>query len=136
MVYVDEDYEMFHLVLTYLYNDRIHFTTLREPKTDPEAPMTCDAEGVYAISRRLKVESLQRKAFHFLQATTNLQNVTARVFGKFAAEHMDIQKWYDEYFIKHYKEIKQLPEHNFFLTELIGTGGEFERVMVKFWEMV
>jgi hypothetical protein len=116
----DYDYEMFHLVLSYLYTDRICFSDSPGVKPDDETLTTCDVEGVYAVSgpRRLNMESLQRKAFHFLKATTNLQNITDRVFGTFAAEHTDVGKWYDEYFTDHWDEIRKLQEHEQSMTRL------------------
>ena len=133
---------MFHLVLSYLYTDRICFADSPGVKPDDETPTTCDVEGVYTISgpRRLNMESLQRKAFHFLKATTNLQNITDRVFdGKFAVEHSDVGKWYDEYFIDHYwDEIRKLPEHEQSMARLEEGNDviEVRRVTKKFRKML
>ena len=111
---------MFHLVLSYLYTDEMCFSDFPGVKPDDKTPTTCDVEGVYAISgpRRLKMASLQRKAFHFLKATTTLQNITERAFGMFAVEHAEVGKWYDEYFKDHWDEIRKLREHEQFMTRL------------------
>ena len=84
------------------------------------------------------MESLQRKAFHFLKATTNLQNITARVFGTFAAEHTDVGKWYDEYFLDHWDdEIRKLQEHEQYMTQLEeGDDANYRRVTKKFRKML
>ena len=130
---------MFHLVLFYLYTDRICFSDSPGVKPDDETPTTCDIEGVYNVSapQRLNMESLQRKAFHFLKATTNLQNITDRVFGTFAAEHTDVGKWYDEYFIDHWDEIRKLQEHEQYMTQLEeGDDANYRRVTKKFRKML
>jgi len=131
---------MFHLVLSYLYTDRICFADSPGVKPDDETPTTCDVEGVYNVSapQRLNMESLQRKAFHFLKATTNLQNITARVFGTFAAEHTDVGKWYDEYFLDHWDdEIRKLQEHEQYMTQLEeGDDANYRRVTKKFRKML
>jgi predicted choloylglycine hydrolase len=88
---------------------------------------------VYAISIRLKLESLARKAFHFLQATTNIQNITARVFGEFAAEHPEVERWYEEYFLARWDEVKGLKEHNDFMQP---SGGNDCRVFQNFWRLL
>ena len=136
---MDENYDMFHLVLSFLYTERICFATSGEIKPDPETLMTCDAEGVYAISGRLKLPSLQSKAFHFMQITTDLQNITSRVFGEFASKHPGVEKWYDEYFKTHRQEILVQKEYNKFMDTLEqrdlkeeGDLKEFRRVMAKY----
>lgn len=133
--FVEEDYERFHLILSHLYTDRICFTDCTDIKIDPETPTTSDAEGVYGISIRLKLESLAPKAFHFLKATTNVQNITARAFGDFAAGHPEVEKWYDQYFLEHWdNEIKGLQEHHDFMQQL--AENDFPRVMRKFWRLI
>jgi predicted choloylglycine hydrolase len=83
------------------------------------------------------MESLQRKAFHFLKATTNLQNITERVFGTFAAEHADVGKWYDEYFTDHWDEIRKLQEHEQSMARLEEDDNvDYRHVMKKFRKML
>ena len=123
---------MFHLVLSYLYTDRICFSDSPGVKPGDEIPTTCDVEGVYAISSRLKMESLQRKAFHFLKATTNIQNIDERVFGTFAAEHTDVGTWYNDYFRERRDEIMQQQEHEQFMTRMEDDDDNYKRVMTKF----
>ena len=97
-----------------------------------ETPTTSDAEGVYDISIKLKLESLAHKAFHFLQATTTIQNVTARAFAMFAVEHPEVGKWYDAYFLDHWDEIRKQKEHLEFMQH---PGDDRNRVMTKFYEL-
>src|SRR5579862_4647620 len=50
--YVDCDYELFHIVLFYLYTERILFTNSSDIVKKSDIPATTDAEGIYAISHR------------------------------------------------------------------------------------
>ena len=136
MLFVNEDYELFHLVLFYLYTNRIHFITSEELAENSEIPSTGDAEGIYAIAHRLMVESLEKKALHFLQSTCTIQNITSRTFGTFAAGHKDPTKLYDAFFLEHWDEVKHLPEFEKFFVGLEDDPSEYVRVNTKFRHMM
>lgn len=135
-IFVNEDFDLFHLVLFFLYTDRICFVTSHEAFSSHETPTTHDAEGIYAISHRLMVDSLAEKALHFMQSTTNLGNITARTFGRFANAYKDVQKWYDDYFMKHWDEIRRGPAFEKFFVGLESDPEEYIRVNTKFRGMI
>jgi hypothetical protein len=98
--------------------------------------MTDAGEGIFAISRRLMVNSLAEKALHFIQSTTDIENITARTFGKFAAEHDDVGKWFDAYFIEHWSKIRHGEEFEDFFVKLESDPEEYIRVNTKFRKLI
>jgi hypothetical protein len=132
---INHDYDLFHLVLFYLYTDKITFITTSDiTPTDMDA--TSNAEGIYAIAHELLIEPLEKKALHFLQATCNLENITQRTFGRFASKHQAAQKWYDVYFMEHWNEVKNKKEFDTFFDKLEADEQEFIRVNRKFRQMI
>ena len=100
------DFELFRLVLHYFYTNRFCLITTRETFTTSDVPTTIDAEGIYEIAYDLKIESLEKKALHFLRATCNVDNITCRAFSNFAATHQNVGKVYDDYFMEHWNNVK------------------------------
>jgi len=136
---VDYDYDLFHIVLFNLYTGRISFSTSPSPSvaTHPDLPFTTNAEGIYATSHRLQLDSLDRKAFHFLQATCTVENITWKVFSKFAEKHEMVGEMYDGYFLRNWDRVKRSKEFERFFEELEdGDFEEYIRVNRKFREMV
>jgi hypothetical protein len=103
--------------------------------TDSEIPTTDDAEGMYKIATHYGVTCLQKKALHFLQATCNLHNITSRAFGMFANEYDEVAALYETYFMKHWQEVKTLPEFDKVFTETQDPM-ESRRINTKFREMM
>jgi hypothetical protein len=103
--------------------------------TDPDIPTTYDAEGIYKIAAYYGVTCLQKKALQFLQATCNLHNITSRAFGTFANEYDEIAALYDEYFVKHWSEIKKSSEFDKVFRETQDPM-ESRRINTKFREMM
>ena len=136
IIFVDEDFELFHLVLYFLYTSRICFVTTPEVEPNSDIPTTCDAEGIYSLSQRLMVDSLEKKALHFLQATCDLENISKRTFGRFAADHEEVGKWYDRYFISHWNEVRKGEEFERVFVELENDHEEYIRVNTKFRALI
>jgi len=137
-VLIDEDFELFHLVLFYEHTKRICFVHSTEPFICGDI-QTTDAEGVYRIAKKRSIPSLQRKALHFLEATCNVENITSRTFSPFAAEHREIGFLYDAYFIQHWEEVKKSSSFKDFWQTLEAERDdlkEYSRVNKKFREMV
>jgi hypothetical protein len=131
-VAVDDDYDLFHIVLFYLYTDRICFTTTSEYTSKTDLPSTTDAEGVYAIAHRLMLDSLMAKALHFLESTSNVRNITARTFGGFGAIHEEVGKLYDEVFVGLWSLVKHSSDFEDFFAELDEDSAESKRANTKF----
>jgi hypothetical protein len=134
--YLHDDFELFHTLLVYLYTDRVCFTTSPDIIKPVDIPITADAEGVYAISHRFKLECLDNKAFHFLKATCNVRNITARTFSGFAAEHEVVGGMYDEYFLRHWEEVKRTDEFEEYFVDVEDDVQKLVRVTKKFRKMM
>jgi hypothetical protein len=135
--YVDADYEIFHAVLFWLYTHRASLTTSPEiAKKSDYPPVTMDAEGLYATASRLHLDSLAKKAFHFLQATTDVRNISSRVFGRFAAVYADVGKFYDEFFLRNWEQVKRTEDLEQYFDSLEENYEEHIRVNKKFRKMI
>jgi hypothetical protein len=132
----DDDFDLFHVVLFYLYTDRICFTTSADYTSTKDVPPTTDAEGVYAIADRLLLEPLASKALHFLESTCNARNITARAFGKFGYLHDAIGQMYDAFFMDHWDLVKQTNQFDEFFQELEEDNPEYVRANTKFRKMI
>jgi hypothetical protein len=139
MFNIDYDYDLFHIVLFYLYTGRISFSTSTNPivSCHPDIPFTINAEGIYATSHRLQLDSLDKKAFHFLKATCTVDNITSKVFSKFAEKHEMVGQMYDDYFLENWGTVKNCGEFARFFGDLEdGDFEEYKRVNRKFIDMV
>lgn len=132
MVCVEEPIDLFHLVLFYLYTQQITFADF------PAAGLnvSTDAEKVYEIAHSLMIPSLEDKAVHFLRATTNLGNICGRTFGVFAREHGRLGRWYDEWFLERWEDIKGAGGVEEVFEGLEGDWEEYVRVNKKFRGMI
>lgn len=135
LVKIPDDYDLFHIILFYLYTDRICFTTTPET-LQSDIPTTNDAEGIYAIAHRLMLESLTIKALHFLESSCTLQNITARSFGKFGVTYEVVGEVYNEYFMRHWDEVIQTQEFEDFFQEAEKDASECIRVNTKLRDMI
>jgi hypothetical protein len=135
LVKILDDFDLFHIILFYLYTDRICFTTMTET-SQFDIPTTNDAEGIYAIAHRLMLDSLTVKALHFLESSCTPQNITARAFGKFGITHEVVGDVYDEYFMKHWDEVIQTKEFEGFFQAAENDAAESVRVNAKLRDMI
>jgi len=118
VIKLTDDFDLFHIVLSYIYTDRICFSTTPETAQLSDIPITGNAEGIYALSHRLLLDSLSSKALHFLESTCTAHNITARVFGSFCSVYDEVGKLYHNYFMKNWNRIIQTPEFEGFLRTL------------------
>jgi hypothetical protein len=133
MVVVQEDMDLFHLVLFYLYTEQITFTESPLPEG---VNVATNAEEVYKIAHSLMIPSLEDKAAHFLRATTNVENISRRTFGEFAREHGRLGGWYDEWFLGRWEAIKGGGGVEEVFEGLEGDWEEYVRVSKKFRGMI
>jgi hypothetical protein len=130
---VKHDFEFFHLVLQYFYTKTFCFTTAPDIFTS-NVPTTIDAEGIYGIAYLLKIEPLEKKALHFLEATCNIDNITPRTFSRFAATHPNVGKLYDKYFMEHWDKVKCSKKFGEYFKDM--NSEDSERVNRKFRDMM
>jgi hypothetical protein len=109
--------------------------TTRDTFTTSDVPTTTDAEGIYEIAYNLNIEPLEKKALHFLKATCNVDNITSRAFGSFAATHQNVGKVYDEYFMEQWNNVKNLTKFEKFFST-VEDPAEERRVNTKFRKMM
>ena len=125
MIEVIDDFDLFHIVLFYLYTDRVYFSTTPETALVSGILATSNAETIYEIAHRLLLDSLTSKALHFLKSTCTPHNITARVFGSFASLHDDVGKLYNSYLMENWNQIVRTSEFKEFLSDLEEDSMEY-----------
>jgi hypothetical protein len=134
LVKIPDDFDLFHIILFYLYTDRICFTTTPEKQFD--IPVTDNAEGIYAIAHRLMLDSLVPKAIKFLDHTCTSRNITSRLFGTVATSYELVVEAYDAFFMKNWDAVIQTKEFEEFFKEMENDPEEYIRVNTKLREMI
>jgi hypothetical protein len=134
---MDDDCNVVHNVLYYLYTNTICFSTILEPQVLPPRPQLCDTEDIYALAHRLDLNDLQSKALHFLKLTCTIRNITERALSSFAALYEQVGAVYDEYFKANWHEVQKTDEFEKYFEELADEGDakETSRVFNKFREL-
>lgn len=129
---VQDDYDLFKIILFYLYTGTVQFTTFPEICSEEnDIPTTANIVGLYAIADRLVLDDLSTKAAKFLGDTCTVRNITARAFSKFAATYEAVQKVYDEYLLGHWEDIIGGPEFEEFFRDAEDDQEEFIRINTK-----
>lgn len=111
-IIVEDDFDLFHNILYYIYTNRITFSTNLTLLTPPTLPNLCTTEDIYQIADRLLLTELKHKALDFLASTCTIENITSRVLSKFAYLHEDVEDRYMEYFQKNWDIVKETEEFN------------------------
>jgi hypothetical protein len=136
---MDDDCDVVHNVLYYLYTNTVRFSTATITETDntPSLPALCNAEDIYALAHRLDLADLQSKALHFLKLTCTIRNITERDLSSFAALYEQVGAVYDEYFKANWQEVQKTDEFEKYFVELEHEGDNKEtfRVFKKFREL-
>jgi hypothetical protein len=65
-----------------------------------------------------------------------VRNITARTFSGFAAEHEVVGGMYDEYFLRHWEEVKRTDEFEEYFVDLEDDVQKLVRVTKKFRKMM
>jgi hypothetical protein len=131
-VTIKDDYELFQIILYYLYTGTVQFTTSLEICSEEnEIPTTTDVEGVYAITHRLMLDDLSTKAAKFLGKTCTIRNITSRAFSHFAVTYEAIEKVYDAYILEHWQDVVGGTEFEEFFRDVEDNPEEFVRVSTK-----
>ena len=136
-IIMDDDCDVFHNVLYYLYTNTVRFSLHTEIKNIPPLPPFCDAEDIYALAHRLDLADLQSKALHFLKLTCTKRNITERLLSSFAILYEQVGAVYDEYFKANWQEVQKTDEYEKYFQELASEGDakETSRVLTKFREL-
>jgi hypothetical protein len=138
-VVIEDDYDLFHNVLYYIYTNRITFSTdLTVETVNSTTPRLCETEDIYGIADRMFLDDLKLKAHKFIELTCSFENITQRLFSSFAYLHKDIGSMYALYFRKHFGAIEKTMEYRRFFEELEAEGdlGEIARVFSRYREVM
>jgi hypothetical protein len=124
-VEIDDNFDLFHAILYYIYTNRITLVNDGPGKLFDILPYT--AEEIYEIADRLLLDDLKKKSYEFLERTCSTRNITRRYFGKFAALYPGLKEIYGQFFRYNWRWIKRTPEYDEYFKEL--QGGEHEEDM-------
>jgi hypothetical protein len=129
-IQVEDDFDLLHNILYYLHTNIISFGT---HLFDEQAslPKLCAAEDIYAMADRLLLDDLKKKAFDFLELTCTVENITARLFGRFAMLYKEVGNMYAEYYHKNWNQVKHGPMHKAFF-EKRGSEGDATEIIEVF----
>ena len=98
-VVIEDDYDLFHNVLYYIYTNRITFSTdLTIEPIGSTIPRLCGTEDIYGIANKMFLDDLKLKALDFINFNCTVENITHRLFSKFAYLYKDVGEMYADYF--------------------------------------
>lgn len=132
---VDDDFDLFHSILYYIYTNRITFSTNLSYSTHSRLPKLCATEDIYQIADRLFLSELKAKALNFLANTCSVQNITSRMLSEFTFLHEDVQDRYVDYFLKNWKVIRATEDLRRLFTDGFGDSYESTRLIELFPEL-
>jgi hypothetical protein len=129
----DQNYNLLHNILFYIYTNRILLTL--KSKTNPSgpgSPRPCDVEGIYSVAEKLFIEKLRQKCLSFLKETCAIDNITKRLMGTASKESTELSDMYQQYFKANWAEISRSRDHKEAMKDLrseaydIEEGSDFE----------
>jgi hypothetical protein len=132
----EEDFDVLHNILYYLYTDRITFADRNGACPSKNLPRICRAEDIYETANRMMLDNLKLKAFKFLELTCDNYNVTSRVISNFASLHPQVAQLYDNYFMANWKSIQGTDEFKRVFEEVEDDFDEFKRRHEKFMDLI
>ena len=134
---VEEDYDIFHSILFYIYTDSIKFAiNPKSASTVAERPNICTAEDIYRVADRLLLNDLKSKAVDFLRLTCTPTNIASRIMSSFADFHEEVSDMYAEYFRTNWDTIKTTVEFDQYFNDMKGDPEELYRVFRKFRKLM
>ena len=117
MVNVDDDFDVLHNILYYLYTDQISFSTdLDASPFSKELPRFCSAEAIYAIADKMMLEDLKRKVLGFLESTCTVENITGRTMSEFASVYKPVGDLYAKFYRANWGKVRSSAAHSQFFS--------------------
>lgn len=109
---VEDDFDLLHNILFYLYTGQISFgTDITSEQSEQGFPKLCAAEDIYAMADRFFLDELKEKAFNFLDVTCTVTNITAGALSKFARTYKEVGDMYSAFCRKNWKQVKSSTTH-------------------------
>jgi hypothetical protein len=133
----DEDYDLLHNILYYLYTDNITFGTRVHTILPSNLPKLCSVEDIYMAADRMLLGELKDRALQFLKLSCTADNITSRLMSTFAELHDEVGTVYEAYFRENWDRIKNKEEFEQLFMDLKDTESkESWRMHAKFREMM
>ena len=137
VINVTDDYDIFRVVLFYIYTDTIVFTSSISSSTVPgNVSSPADADHLYVIAHRLLLDSLCNKVQHYLYSTCTPENISARLLGGFAATYPEMGKAYDRYFLRNWEQVMMAPGLELYFRALEEDPAEYIRASIKLRSLI
>ena len=133
---IDDDFDLFHNILYYIYTDCINFASDLMSSGRRDVPKFCAPEDIYTLADRLLMEGLKTKALKFLQFTCTATNIIPRIMSKFADLHEDVANVYETYFRSNWGAIKCTAEFDQFFDDMDAEYNEISRIFEKFRKLM
>lgn len=104
---VQEDFDLFHNILHYIYQGRITFASDLKflCENHPKHPNRSNVEDIYAIADRMLLDDLKLRAGNFLYHSCTIENIMDRLASP--TVRPDVAQIYQEYFLNNFKSIEQ-----------------------------
>jgi hypothetical protein len=118
IIQTEENFEILHTLVYYLYTKKVYLKTKSTLIGPPSVPAYCDAEEIFAIAHRYDLQELKEKVLIFLRDTCKIENIVGRVFSEFAILYDEVGELYEAYFRRHWDEIRQGHELDWFFDAL------------------
>jgi len=133
----EEDYDLLHNILYYLYTDNITFGTRIDTVLPSNLPKLCPVEDIYVTADRMLLGELKHKALQFMELSCTADNITSRLMSTFAELHGEVATVYEAYFRANWDRIKNREEFEQPFMDLKDTESkESWRVHAKFREVM
>lgn len=104
---VQEDFDLFHNILHYIYQGRITFAS--DPKflceNHPKHSNRSNVEDIYAIADRMLFDDLKLRAGNFLYHSCTIENIMDRLASP--TVRPDVAQIYRDYFLNNFKSIEK-----------------------------
>lgn len=104
-VVVDDDFNLFHNILYYIYFDYISFAPGLHDLPS-ELPEVCDVEEVYSVADRFILPDLKKKVLNYLSTHCDVEEFFFRVMTAEGHHKVAADLMYEEYCLENWDKIR------------------------------
>ena len=130
VVSTETDFHTLHNILHYLYTNQITFHS-KPGKESTIGPRTVDVHKLYQAADQYLLPNLKEKALDFLFLSSDIHNITARMFGESARTYDDIDEIYSDFFCCHLPSIVQTVEFEKYFDGLEGSDAHRSNTLFR-----